>query len=212
MNRLLQAAWELHQFFTEHKIPYAIIGGMATQHWGEPRVTLDIDLTVLFPQGVKEFVTLVSSHFQLRSIDPVEFARQTRVVPIQTTNAIAADISLGVPGYEDQVIQRAVEYQIARGKQIRICSAEDLIIHKTVAGRDKDMADLKGVIQKQGDNLDLAYIRHWLETFADLLENDEIPTRFERLWHTEKRTLRETRQFYRTKNKRTATGAKSNRR
>lgn len=33
MNALEQAAWEAHQFFTEQSVPYAIIGGMAVQHW-----------------------------------------------------------------------------------------------------------------------------------------------------------------------------------
>ncbi|MCI0476792.1 MAG: nucleotidyltransferase [Anaerolineales bacterium] len=198
-NRLLQAAWELHQFFTEREIPYAIIGGMAVQHWGEPRVTLDIDLTVMFPHGIAEFVALVSTRFQIRSADPVDFARQTRVVLIQTANAVAVDISLGVPGYEDQVMQRAAEYEIARGKRIRLCSAEDLIIHKAVAGRDKDLADLTRIVQKQSDKLDAAYIRHWLGIFADLLANDEIVARFERAWRAEKRAAREARQVYRTR-------------
>jgi predicted nucleotidyltransferase len=197
LNRLLQAAWELHQFFTERKIPYVIIGGIAVQHWGEPRVTVDIDLTVMFPHGVEEFVALVSRRFQLRSVDPVDFARRTRVVPIQTANAVAVDISLGVPGYEDQVMQRAVEYPIARGKRIRICSAEDLVIHKAVAGRDKDLADLTRIIQKQGDQLDAAYIRHWLAIFADLLASDEVAARFERAWRAEKRAARKARDAYR---------------
>lgn len=109
-------------------------------------------------------------------------------------------------------MQRAVEDQIARGKRIRICSAEDLIIHKAVAGRDKDMADLTRIIQKQGNNLDLAYIRHWLETFAELLGNDEIPIRFERLWRSEKRALREAQTAYGSKNNpHTVTRKKSNR-
>lgn len=187
MNRLLQAAWELHQFLTEHQIPYVIIGGMAAQHWGEPRVTLDVDLTVMFPKGVEDFVGLVSQRFQIRSTDPIQFARQTRVVPIQTTNGAFADISLGVPGYEDQLMRRAVDYEIGRGKRIRLCSAEDLLVHKAVAGRGKDLTDITRIIQKQGNKLDLAYIRRWLRVFADILSNDDIVGHFERAWRAERR-------------------------
>ncbi len=68
-----------------------------------------------------------------------------------------------------------------------------------MAGRDKDLADLTRIIQKQSDQLNTAYIRHWLAIFADLLANDEIAQRFERAWRAEKRAAREARQSYRTK-------------
>jgi len=29
MNPRLEAAWEIHQFLAEHRLPYAIIGGIA---------------------------------------------------------------------------------------------------------------------------------------------------------------------------------------
>jgi len=41
----LEAAWEIHCFMTSHQIPYAIIGGLAVQYWGEPRLTGDVDIT-----------------------------------------------------------------------------------------------------------------------------------------------------------------------
>ena len=33
MNEPLLAAWEVSQFFIEHDIPYAVIGGLAVQEW-----------------------------------------------------------------------------------------------------------------------------------------------------------------------------------
>jgi len=35
MNRLIEAALELHEFLTRHAVPYAIIGGVAVQVWGD---------------------------------------------------------------------------------------------------------------------------------------------------------------------------------
>lgn len=43
MNALENAAWNIHQFLTDSGIPYAIIGGMAVQFWGEPCFTQDIE-------------------------------------------------------------------------------------------------------------------------------------------------------------------------
>ena len=45
----LAAAWEVHEFLTAHQVNYAIIGGLAVQFWGEPRLTVDADLTVATP-------------------------------------------------------------------------------------------------------------------------------------------------------------------
>jgi hypothetical protein len=42
------------------------------------------------------------------------------------------------------------------------------------------MLDLRGIIQRQRGTLDEAYIRRWLEQFAQLLENEDVLARFER--------------------------------
>lgn len=43
----LRAASEIGHFLEERGIPYLIIGGLALQYWGEPRLTRDVDLTIL---------------------------------------------------------------------------------------------------------------------------------------------------------------------
>jgi len=77
---------------------------------------------------------------------------------------------------------RAVDYQMDPGKSIRICSAEDLIIHKAVAGRPQDIRDIEGIVYRQRDALDASYIRRWLSDFADVLADPEVQNRFERSW------------------------------
>lgn len=46
-------------------------------------------------------------------------------------------MTLGLPGYEESVIARAVGYDLGGGRGVRLCSAEDLIVHKAVAGRKR---------------------------------------------------------------------------
>jgi hypothetical protein len=79
-------------------------------------------------------------------------------------------------------MERAVEVELEPGKAVLFCSAEDLIIHKAIAGRPQDVRDVEGIVYRQGASLDAHYIRHWLRAFADLLENPRILTRFERPW------------------------------
>ncbi|MCB0003438.1 MAG: hypothetical protein KDI12_17120 [Anaerolineae bacterium] len=64
-----------------------------------------------------------------------------------------------------------------------MCSAEDLIIHKAIAGRPQDIRDIEGVIYRQKLALDAGYIREWLQAFSDLLENPDIMARFETPWN-----------------------------
>lgn len=185
MNVREEAAWELHLFLRRLGIDYAIIGGAAVQIWGEPRLTQDVDLTASTPldEPAGSFIQQVLDRFPARLEDALEFARQNRVILIRASNGCPVDISMGLPGYEDQVMERAVEVELEPGKAVRFCSAEDLIIHKAIAGRPQDVRDVEGIVYRQGASLDARYIRHWLHAFADLLENPRILTRFERPWH-----------------------------
>lgn len=182
VNPQLEAAWRLHCFLTERGIPYTVIGGIAVQYWGAPRFTRDVDVTVMVEPGKeKAILEEILSVFAPRIENALEFALAHRVVLITVPHLCDADISLGLPGYESAVMQRATEYDIGDGRLIRLCSAEDLIIHKAVACRPQDITDIEGVLIRQKDRLDLAYVRRWLADFSEVLENPSIRDQFEAL-------------------------------
>lgn len=179
----LEAVWEVHGFLAKLGLPYVLIGGLAVQYWGEPRLTVDADVTVSAPPNDPErLVRTLVERFPSRIGDPIAFVRQSRMVLIRASNGCPVDISLALPGYEDAVMCRAVDYELEPGKVIRLCSAEDLIIHKTVAGRPQDLRDIEGVIARRHSSLDVAYVRRWLTEFAAILEDPELRQRFERPW------------------------------
>ncbi len=183
MSLQFDAAWEAHQLFVKQGIPYAIIGGIAVQYWGEPRFTRDVDITILVALGEEEMtLRKILAVFSQRIPDALEFSLKHRVCLVQSENGCEIDISLGIPGYEEEVVKRAVESDLGNGNIVQICSAEDLIIHKAIAGRPQDLADINGVITRQGNTLDADYVRHWLRQFSLLLEMDEIIERFEEPW------------------------------
>ncbi len=47
MNPLFAAAQSLQRFFESRRWRFCFIGGLAVQRWGEPRLTLDVDCTLL---------------------------------------------------------------------------------------------------------------------------------------------------------------------
>ncbi len=184
MNDPVDGAVELGKFLVRHKIDHVVIGGLAVQAWGEARLTRDADLTISssVEAGVESIVELITGEFESRVPDPVAFARQTRMILIRTSSGIEVDLSLGMPGYEDELFARATDVEFQPGRTLRVCSPEDLIIHKAVAGRAQDEADIESVVIRQDNRLDIVYVRRWLATYSGILEDERIADRFERAW------------------------------
>lgn len=44
-----EAAKEIDEFLSEQNISYVIIGEIAVQRWGDPRLTKDVDVTLIVP-------------------------------------------------------------------------------------------------------------------------------------------------------------------
>jgi len=122
------------------------------------------------------------SVFSPRITDALEFAIRNRVCFVRRRQGCDINILLGIPGYEEEAINRAVDCGLTEGYVVRICSAEDLIIHKAVAGRPQDLFDIESIIMRQGDKLQVKYPRKWLKEFSHLLESKEIIERFEAPW------------------------------
>ncbi len=47
MNAIFTAAKEVCDFMKARRWKFCVIGGLAVQRWGEPRLTQDADLTLL---------------------------------------------------------------------------------------------------------------------------------------------------------------------
>jgi hypothetical protein len=188
VNGQFEAVWELHRFFTDRGIPYVIIGGIAVQRWGEPRLTIDVDLAILLPPGREDQqLQEIAAAFPPRLPDAVAFAVEHRVMPIDVPGASPADLSLALPGFEEDAIARAVDYEVGPARSVRLCTAEDLVVYKCVAGRPQDLLDLDGIVARRGEALDIGHIRRWVGEFGRITDDPEIVARFERAWESRPR-------------------------
>jgi hypothetical protein len=164
----LRAAIDL---LDQHGYRYAVIGGISLSQWGYSRYTLDVDIKVLVPN-----TEYASARAVIRAAFP-EPARthipQNPLIVSVTIRGVIVDFLLTLPGYEEQIIERAVARDLG-GWFIQICSAEDLIIQKMVAGRARDWLDVEELLIAQHGRLDEAYIEGWLSQFAEALEKPEI--------------------------------------
>ncbi len=157
---------------------YAIIGGIALAQWGVARYTYDVDIKVVAPN---------TDYTALRNVLRTAFPDQARehlpenpFIVAVTVDDVIVDFLLALPGYEELIIENGVQRDFG-GWSARICSAEDLIIQKVVAGRGKDWLDVESLLIEQHGKLDEAYIQEWLSQFVEALEQPEILAEYLRL-------------------------------
>jgi len=184
MTRLVRLAAELQSFLDEKSWKNCLIGGLVLQRWGEPRLTKDVDMTVLTGFGGEEpVVDLLLSKFAGRRDDARQFALHNRVLLIQSADGIGMDVALGALPFEERVMERASAFDFLPDCRLRTCSAEDLVVMKAFANRDRDWLDVETVLIRQGERLDWQQIVAELKPLSELKESPEIPGRLERLRH-----------------------------
>src|SRR5256885_4352414 len=160
LPRVLAAAGEVQHFCQKRNWPFCFIGGVAVQRWGEPRLTQDVDLTLLTGFGKEEvFVDDLLQTFSPRRADTRQFGLINRVLLIATPGGIAIDVALGAVPFEERSVKRSTLWNWAEGHSLRTCSAEDLIVHKAFAGRGLDWTDLERVLVRQHGKLNLGQVR-----------------------------------------------------
>ncbi len=157
---VFSAAVEVQEFMEARGWSFCIIGGLAAFHWGEPRVTRDVDITVITGFGKEEtFIESILTRFTPRIADAVEFALQKRVLLLKSSDGTGIDISMGALPFEESAVARSRKVEFEKGHSLRLCSAEDSIVFKTFAARSQDWRDVEGIIARQGaTQLDWKYI------------------------------------------------------
>jgi len=181
VNEVIRAAAELQTFCESQGWRFCFIGGLAVQRWGEPRETVDVDLTLLTGFGGEEpFVRKLLERFDARIADALNFALTRRVVLARACSGVGLDIALGGLPFEEAVVARSTLFPFPPQTQLRTCSAEDLLVLKTFAARAKDWLDVEGVIIRQAGKLDWPYIRGQLQPLVELKGAPEVIEELER--------------------------------
>jgi hypothetical protein len=177
---LLEGARTLLDLLTDRGFHCCVIGALAVARWGEPRATHDVDVSVLCGFGREEAVIdLLLEHFTPRVEGSTEIARRHRVVLLTLPEGVPADVALAAFPYERDMIGRSSEGEVAPGHSLRTCSAEDLVVLKSVAGRPRDLVDIEGVVARQHEKLDVELVRSLLAEFAAIKEDAGLSAAFE---------------------------------
>lgn len=165
-------------------VPYMVIGGQAVQLYGEPRMTRDIDITLGIGAEGLERILAICGRCELKPLParPDEFVRETLVLPAaEERTGIRVDFIFSFSDYERQAISRSRTVELG-GANVRFAAVEDVVIHKLVAGRPRDLEDARGIVIKN-PGLDRGYVESWLAAFDRALDRD-VASAFRRLLAT----------------------------
>lgn len=78
MNPIFAAALEIQDFCRARTWRFCFIGALAVQRWGEPRLTQDVDVTIVTGFGAEEtYVDVLLGSFKGRRDDARAFALRT---------------------------------------------------------------------------------------------------------------------------------------
>jgi hypothetical protein len=160
-----------------------VFGAQAVLVWGRPRLTGDVDVTVfLDPEDPEAFVAAMApAGFAPRVPDVRDFVARTRVVPFtHVASGLALDVVLGGPGLEEEFLRTARRVDLG-GVTVPVIGPEELIVTKVLAGRAKDLEDVRGILVAQAGALDLGRVRALLRAVEAALDRADLLAGFEEL-------------------------------
>jgi hypothetical protein len=162
------------------EISYYLTGSMASNYWGIPRTTHDLDFVIqLPPSAVGKIVSAFSPEYLLDEASVrAAYRPPHQFNAIDTRSALKVDFWLPKPEpFDRQMLQRRVRVTLF-GEPAWITTAEDSILHKLVWNRitpsDRQLGDAAGVVAVQSENLDRSYMKKWAEALGVSVELDRL--------------------------------------
>jgi hypothetical protein len=180
MTLLERAVVEIAAALESMRIDYMVVGGIANAVWGDPRATIDVDVTVAVENpGLSAAIAGLGRLFKAAVPDPDAFVRRTRVLPLDTADGIRIDVIFALLTFERDAVHRAASVVLG-DRAVRIVTPEDLLLMKIISDRPRDLADAEALARKRADTLDRTYLEPRIREFAESLERPEILTRWTR--------------------------------
>jgi hypothetical protein len=147
----------------EAGIPHAIGGALALAYYGEPRVTIDIDVNVFIAiDNWPEIERALKPLGVDVALDHRELAREKQARLLWDRNPVHLFFSFDALHEEMATATRSVPFA---GTEIPIVAPEHLVVRKAMLDRPKDWLDI-GAILVATEPLDLEQIEGWVRRLA----------------------------------------------
>lgn len=162
------------------RISYMLTGSMASNFWGIPRTTHDLDFVVRFPP---EAAARIAREFEDRFFidEPAiggAFEPPYLFNAIDQRSALKVDFWMLRPdAFEQHMFERRFQLTLF-GETAWIATAEDVTLHKLywhlLTPSERQLGDAAGIVAVQAEHLDREYLRRWGSVLGVALLLDEL--------------------------------------
>lgn len=157
-------------------MPYMVIGGIAVLVRAPARLTRDVDITLqALPSAARQLLAVLRPDFRPIPPKPLVFASKNYVLPTEGPGGTHVDFIFAGTGFERAAVDRATVESIGT-LRVRVCTSEDLILLKLLAGRPQDTEDVKAIVKAAGSGLDRRGLGRTIAALAESLDRPEIET------------------------------------
>ncbi len=176
MSAVAEVLGALRRVIDGQGLSWFVFGAQAVAVRGAPRATQDIDVTVqVEPTRLRTLVEALESEGLRHRYPDIaeELIERGAVVPLRHASGMEVDLVLAGSGLEAIALGRASRVAID-GVEVPVAQATDLVVMKVLAGRGKDLDDLRSLLA--GGEVDLAEVRDILGQLEEALgESDLLP-------------------------------------
>ena len=150
-------------------VAYMLVGSMASNAWGIPRTTHDIDFVVqVRPSQTRALTAAFRGDYFLDEAS-VQMAYQPphQFNAIHVPSALKIDFWMLRPvPFEREMFGRKIQQTIL-GENAWIATPEDVILHKLywnqITPSQRQLSDAAGIVAVQKGKLDESYLRRWAD-------------------------------------------------
>lgn len=180
---------DLARAFSAAGARWYVFGAQAVIALGVPRVTADVDVTVEeTAEGSHRLLEVLEAKFALRVTKNVDaFIATARVIPlIHRESMLPVDVVIAGPGLEMEILGRVHRRRIGRGPMIPFIAPADLLALKVLAGRPRDLEDVRALLRAKVKDLSIPSVRSTLRTLGRLLDDSTLLPSFDALVRQER--------------------------
>lgn len=162
-------------------IRWYVFGAQAVIFAGAVRTTADIDITTEDVPVAQLKRALKKAGFVVRrGIEGLEeLIEHHRILPMEhRATGMQLDVVRAGPGPEEEMLGRRIIRKVGK-TQIPFVSTNDLLVLKTLAGREKDLEDVRALLRGGSAEIEVESVRRSLDLLGALLDDSTLREVFE---------------------------------
>jgi len=179
MSALGDTLQALADVFDRRGLRWVVFGAQAVTVRGAPRATQDVDVSLEVERSelgaVVSELQVAGLHHRYPELAD-ELLESGAVLPLLHTSGMEVDLVLAGSGLEALALSRA-ERMLLDGISVPVAQATDLVVMKVLAGRGKDLDDVRALLASE--DVDVAEARDLLGQLEQALDQSDLLPRLD---------------------------------